>query len=119
MAIQDFKFEKLDVYQRARILVRKIYQLTDGWSRDYLYDLSSQLRRAVLSILLNIAEGSGRSRGEFSRFLTIAEGSCRECVAVLDVAIDLDLISTDVRDSTKREITEIVMMLEGLKKSLK
>lgn len=58
---KDFKFEGLEVYQRSRKLARKVYQLTSDWPKEFLYDISSQFRRAAISILLNIAEGSGRS----------------------------------------------------------
>ncbi len=119
MEAQIFKFETLDVYKRARSLVRKVYGLTGAWSKEYLYDICPQFRRAALSVLLNIAEGSGRKKDDFSRYLTIAEGSCKECVAVVDVAFDLGLISEADSSSLKKELTEIVMMLEGLKKSLR
>lgn len=70
MKVQDFRFEKLEVYQRARRLLKEVYRITDTWPKRYLFDLSLQLRRATLSILLNIAEGSGRGKKDFARYLT-------------------------------------------------
>lgn len=97
----------------------KVYRLTASWPKEYLYDLSAQFRRAVLSIPLNIAEGSGRSKSDFSRYLVIAKGSCKECTAIVDVASDFKLLRKEERDSLKKELIEIAMMLEELKKSLK
>ena len=119
MGAETFKFENLQVYQRVKKLVKEVYLLTKKWPREYLFDLTSQFRRATLSVLLNIAEGSGRSKGDFSRFLNIAIGSCKECVALIETACDLGLISVDGKKSLKLEFTEVVMMLEGLKKSLR
>lgn len=119
MAPEIFRFENLQVYQRVRGLVSKIYRLTNKWPRDYLFDVTSQLRRAILSVLLNIAEGSGRTKGDFARFLNMAIGSCKECVALFEVARDLNLLSEGEEQELRKEITEVVMMLEGLKKSLR
>ena len=116
---KDFKFERLEVYQRAKSLARGVYRLTGEWSKEYQYDLSSQFRRASLSIILNIAEGSGRSKSDFSRYLVIAKGSCKECAAIIDLSRDLGLIHENEAVSLRNEIIEIAMMLEGLKKSLK
>jgi len=118
MVAEDFKFENLQVYRRVQKLVKQVYLLTREWPREYLFDLTSQFRRAVLSVLLNIAEGSGRSKADFARFLNIAIGSCKECAALVETANDLDLIPVGEKESLRREFIEIVMMLEGLKKSL-
>lgn len=116
---KDFKFEGLEVYQRARSLARKIYQVPGGWPKEFLYDISSQFRRAAISTLLNIAEGSGRGKSDFSRYLMISKGSCKECAAITDLAQDLKLLREDDAVSLRNELIEIAMMLEGLKKSLK
>ncbi|OGC54243.1 hypothetical protein A2797_00715 [candidate division WWE3 bacterium RIFCSPHIGHO2_01_FULL_48_15] len=119
MVAEPFKFENLQVYQRTRKLVNEIYLLTGKWPREYLFDLTSQFRRAVLSILLNIAEGTGRSKADFARFLNIAIGSCKECAAIAETSFDLNLISASDKEKLKKEFIEITMMLEGLKKSLR
>lgn len=116
---KDFKFGGLEVYQRTRKLVGRIYRLTGDWPREFLYDISSQFRRAAISILLNIAEGSGRSKSDFSRYLVIAKGSCKECAAIVDLAQDLELLGEEEVNFLRNELIEIAMMLEGLKKSLK
>lgn len=117
--MNNFNFEKLEVYQRSALLTNHIYNLTREWSKEYLFDLTSQLRRAALSITLNIVEGSGRSRKDFSRFIDIARGSCLECVALLDIASKQELVSTSQKEKISGELIEISKMLSGLKKALK
>jgi four helix bundle protein len=81
-----FRFEGLHVYQEAETFFQWAQTLMRRWPSSYRYSLTDQLQRAVLSILLNIAEGSSRTRRDFQHFLTIARGSCFECVAIMRVA---------------------------------
>jgi len=119
MKREKFKFQKLEVYQRALNLVERVYLLTKRWPKEYLYDLVSQFRRAALSILLNIAEGSGRSKREFGRYLDIAIGSGKECIALIDLASRLGLLAEEEREKLYNELTEVILMLGGLKRSLR
>lgn len=94
-----FRFENLEVWKLARNFVNSIYRVTKTFPRDELFSLTRQLRRAALSILLNIAEGSGRgSDKEFVRFLRIAKASLEEVVAALYISLDqthIDKITFD------------------------
>ena len=77
--MEDFIFEKLDVWKRARSLVSDIYRLLDKFPSTEKYALCDQIRRASVSIVSNIAEGSGRaSIKEKIHFLEIAYGSLLE-----------------------------------------
>ncbi|HEX8546351.1 MAG TPA: four helix bundle protein [Cytophagaceae bacterium] len=82
-----FDFEKLDVYSKAKIFNIEIYRLLLKAKLDAA--ARNQLRRASLSIALNIAEGSGRnSKPDKRNFMVIARGSVFECVAILDILKD-------------------------------
>jgi four helix bundle protein len=85
-------FQELTVWQRAMELTVAIYGLTKTFPRDEIYGLTSQLRRASVSIASNIAEGRGRgTEGEFRQFLNIAQGSTYEVQTQLLVAKQLKI----------------------------
>jgi four helix bundle protein len=83
-------FEELVVWQKAHAFVLAVYRLTEGFPRHEVFGLTSQLRRAVVSVPANIAEGS-RKRGdaEKARFFNTAQGSLEECRYYLILARDL------------------------------
>jgi four helix bundle protein len=84
----------LDVWKEAVMLVKKIYELTSVFPKEEIYGLTSQIRRAVVSIPSNIAEGAARnSRKEFIQFLYIALGSCAELDTQLIIAKELGYIN--------------------------
>ncbi|MBI4067141.1 four helix bundle protein, partial [Candidatus Gottesmanbacteria bacterium] len=88
-----FKFEELRVYQKAIRFSETIYSLTKDWPSLYRYNLTNQLQRAALSISLNIAEGSSRGKKDFQHFLSIARGSCYECIPLITLAERLKILS--------------------------
>jgi len=91
-------FEEIDAWQEARKLTAKIYHLTSSGALRRDFDLSRQLRRASVSVMSNIAEGSERGGdGEFIHFLSIAKGSCAEVRSQIYIAADADYLpETDV-----------------------
>jgi four helix bundle protein len=83
-------FEDLIVWQKAHQFVLSVYRLTDGFPKSELYGLTSQLRRAAVSIPANIAEGfKKKGKADKARFMNIAQGSLEECRYYLILARDL------------------------------
>ncbi len=105
------RFEDLIVWQKAHQFVLVVYRLTQSFPRSEIYGLSSQFRRASVSIAANIAEGF-RKRGpkDKIRFLNIAQGSLEECRYYLILANDLEY--GDVSEPL-RIIAEVSKLLEG------
>ena len=92
-----FRFESLKVWQEALKLSSEIDKVTKSFPREELYSLSSQIKRAADSVVLNIAEGStGQSIPEYKRFLGIALRSAIEVVACLFIAKDRIYITEEV-----------------------
>jgi four helix bundle protein len=113
-------FRDLAVWQRAMQLTVAIYKLTQGFPREELYGLTSQIRRSAVSIPSNIAEGQGRaSTGEFRQFLGIARGSTCEVQTQLELARALSFGSPKLIDEAESLSNEVRKMLFGLLDSLK
>lgn len=113
-----YSFEKLNVYQAARVLVKNIYLVQQRFPREEKYALGDQVRRAALSITSNIAEGSGRdSLKEKIHFIEIAYGSLTEVFSQLQVALDLGYISESDIDALRPYFEEVSKMLSGLRRS--
>jgi four helix bundle protein len=110
--VQDFR--DLKVWAKAHHLVLDVYRFTRAFPREELYGLTSQMRRSAASIATNVAEGCGRSQGDFGRFVQIALGSASEFEYQILLATDLDLLaSTDAQDLNQR-VVEIKRMLSSL-----
>ena len=115
----QFRFEKLTVWQSARQLAGEIYRLTKSFPRDEAFGLTSQLRRAAVSISTNIAEGSGRnSDPDFAHFLEIAYGSAMEVASLLYIAADAETISVTTRDELLDQTSQVTAQINSLNKSL-
>ena len=113
-------FKDLKVWQRACDLVAEVYRLTTSFPDREVYGLTSQMRRAAVSVPANIAEGAGRGgRKEFLHFLHIARGSLAELETLLELARRLDFINEEESRATTHLIAEVGRMLHGLKRSLR
>lgn len=113
-----FSFLDLRVYKEARLLVREVYILLEKFPKSETYALGDQLRRAVVSVPSNIAEGSGRSSvKEKIHFSEIAYGSLTETLCQLDIAHDLNYITKEEFDSVEQRINTIGKQLSGLRSS--
>jgi four helix bundle protein len=115
-----YAFEKLDVWQKSRVLAKEIYTVTKSFPADEKFGLTSQIRRATISISSNIAEGSTRLRTrDKSRFYEIAYGSLIEVLNQLIISQDLQYLIPDDFIRLSAQIDEISRMLLALHKSAK
>ena len=112
-----FGFEKLDVYWKARELVREVYRLQKMFPMEERYALGDQIRRSIVSVTSNIAEGAGReSYKEKIRFIEISFGSLMEAFSQLQIAQDLGYINENDVEGVRPMFDEVGKMLSGLKK---
>ena len=89
-------YEKFQAWQTAHQLALMVYEITDGWPAQERYQLTSQVRRAALSVPTNISEGAAkRGRIEFRRYLDIARGSLSELTYLLHFSKDRGLLDED------------------------
>ncbi|MFG6386764.1 MAG: four helix bundle protein [Muribaculaceae bacterium] len=117
--MEKFTFEKLDVWQKARVLVKDVYRLSSKFPYDERFGLTNQLNRAVVSVPSNIAEGCGRpSYKERIHFLEIAYGSLMEAMTQIILASDLNYINIEELNQIRAKIIEIAKMINGLRKNL-
>jgi len=113
-----FNFEKLDVYEKSIDFVNQVYLATRKYPKEEMFGLTNQFRRAAVSISLNIAEGSAKTKKDFNRFVDTARGSVFECVAILHISQKLSYISQLRCGELRDRLVEISKMLSGLKRSL-
>ena len=113
-----FSFFDLRVYKESKGLVKSIYLLLEKFPKYETYALGDQLRRSVVSVPSNIAEGSGRfSVREKIHFIEIAYGSLTESLCQLDIAHDLEYITDEEFNNEKEKINIIGKQLSGLRSS--
>ena len=109
-------YKKLDVYVKARQLVVQVYALLKHYPTDERFALIDQMRRAVISVPSNIAEGLSRTATkEQAHFLDIAYGSLMEVDCQLDISLDLGYISNEMKQLLEVEINAIAKMIRSLK----
>ena len=107
-------FRELKVWHKAHQLTVDVYAATKTFPRDELYGLTSQIRRAAVSIGANIAEGAGKnSSAEFGRFLQIAQGSASELEYHLLLSGDLGYLIPEICERLSQEVIEAKKMLSG------
>lgn len=114
------KFEEIEAWQKARVLVNNIYSITSTKSINKDYALKSQLIRAGISIMANISEGFGRkSEKEFANFLNIAHVSATEVQSHLYIALDQKYIDKTTFIKLYEECGEISKMILGFQNYLR
>ncbi len=113
-------YRDLVVWQKSMRLVTDIYKMTDNFPKAEVFGLTSQLKRAVVSVSSNIAEGQGRdSIKEFIRHLSIAYGSLMEAETQVQIAANLSYINQMEADKSFQQTAEIGRMMNGLTRSLR
>ena len=111
---------KLDVWKRAIRFVEQIYKITTSFPSEEKFGLTSQMRRAAVSIPSNIAEGAARnSSKEFINFLYIAQGSLSELETQLIISKNLQFLDSQTEEPLQRELDEISKMIIGLQRALR
>jgi four helix bundle protein len=116
----SFRFRQFPVYQETKVLIKDIYKLASTLPRNEQFELASQLRKAAVSILLNIAEGaSKKSDADFNRFILISIGSANEIIAILDIALDQKYIKIETYNLFTKRVESIIKQLYGFSKKLK
>jgi len=113
-------FRQLKVWEKSHQLALAVYKATKEFPKEELYGLTSQIRRASMSIPTNIAEGCGRhTDADFARFLQMAMGSASETEYQLILAHDLDFLSNNSYEQLHNEAEEVKRMLASLLKTLR
>ena len=114
---KQFSFEKLEVWQNSIDLTVAIYKLTDNFPVDEKYNLTSQIRRACVSVSSNIAEGNYRiTNKDKGHFMTIAYGSIMEVINQLIIANRLNYVSDEALNQLRDDIQLIANQINKLKK---
>ena len=112
-------YKDLLIWQKGMFLTKLIYKLTAAFPPEERFGLTSQLRRAAVSVPSNIAEGQARHGSrEFLHFLSNAEGSLAELETQLILAVDLSLSKKEEVESALNELSELQKMIAGLKRKL-
>lgn len=116
--MQDFR--NLEVWKRSHQLTLEVYRQTKAFPSDERFGLTSQLRRAAVSIESNLAEGCGRgSDQDFARFVQVALGSATEVDCQLLIAHDLGYLPATTYDHAYSDLQRIKKMLNALLKTLR
>jgi four helix bundle protein len=114
------KFQDLIVYQKSLSMTSDVRTVCQQFPKDELYVLSAQFKRAVDSIVLNIAEGAGDSSDkEFVRFLGYSLRSTFECIGCLDIAFKNKYIDDNLHAMLSGKFNEIIAMLYSLQRTYK
>jgi four helix bundle protein len=112
-------YRDLAVWQGACDLAERVYRCCRHYPSDELYGLTSQTRRAAVSIAANIAEGAGRKgSSEFAHFISIAAGSLAELRTLLELARRFGYLPGDAVTELDGQADEVARMLHGLRRSL-
>jgi four helix bundle protein len=112
-------YRELKVWKRSMVLVTDVYRISRSFPPDERFGLTSQLRRAAVSITTNIAEGYGRAtRGEYLNHLSVARGSLFEVEALITVSAELSFLTKEELSTLEDHLIQMRAMLRALRNSL-
>lgn len=119
--MREFYFERMDVWQEARSFVKKIYEITNEFPQDERYGMVMQMRRAVISIAANIAEGMARkTEKDKARFINQAFGSAIEVLNFIIIANDFNWIDdkkyTELREKNEKITNQLNSLYNKLRR---
>jgi len=110
-----FSFERLEVWNKSRLLTKKIYKLAQNFPEYEKFGLTGQIRRAIISVCSNLAEGSSRkSKKDQSHFYNIAFSSLMETLNQIIISNDLDYLDDEALMTLRSEIHTISLMINNL-----
>lgn len=114
-----YSYKNLEAYKESKVLVKQVYALLKKFPREEQYALCDQLRRAVISVPSNIAEGSGRtSSKDQAHFFEMAFGSLMEVDCQMDIAKDLGYVSLDEHETVTIQISQVAALLSGMRRKI-
>ena len=117
MMEKKYEYKNLDVYKESKNLVKMVYGLIEKFPKVETYALCDQLRRSVISVPSNVAEGSGRtSAKDQAHFFEMAFGSLMEVNCQMDIACDLGYIDQTELLKVEEQVSRIAAMLSGLRR---
>ena len=113
-------YRDLIVWQKAKNLAVHVYQQTECFPKAETYGLTSQIRRAAISVVSNIAEGQGRlTAGEFQQFLGHSRGSLLELETQLEIACELRILDSKIYEDLTQESYQVLGLINRLLESLR
>ena len=113
---KKYSYKNLDAYKESKTLVMMVYNLLKQFPKEEMYALCDQLRRAVISVPSNLAEGSGRTSGkDQAHFIEMAYGSLMEVSCQMDIAHDLGYVSREDILCVEEQVGVIAALLSGLR----
>lgn len=119
MTEPKYSYKNLEAYKESKTLVRQVYALLKKFPKEETYALCDQLRRAVISVPSNIAEGSGRtSAKDQAHFFEMAFGSLMEVDCQIDIAHELGYVSSDEHEEVAKQISQVAALLSGMRRKI-
>lgn len=119
MTEPKYSYKNLEAYKESKTLVKQVYALLKTFPKEETYALCDQLRRAVISVPSNIAEGSGRtSAKDQAHFFEMPFGSLMEVDCQIDIAKDLGYVSFDELEVVYKQINQVAALLSGMRRKI-